>query len=436
MTTTQPRALVEPAVRRGEPLALPGALIVGGAHVSIGVARSLGRQGIPVWLLANHPLPKFSRYIQRRFDWPGADHAEGVASILDVATQNNLNGWVLIAAGDEDMRMIAQNHALLSQHFRVATPDWDTIQWAYDKRLTYQRAASLGIDFPLSFQPRDLDEVAKLDCRFPVILKPAFRKGADEFTQAKAWKAETREALLALYQRAAALVGNDAVIVQEWIPGTGTAQFSYAGLMERGEPIASLVARRRRQYPIEFGRSSTFVETIERPQVEELACRFLKSINYTGVVEVEFKYDERDGGYKLLDVNGRFWTWCGIGARAGVDFPYLAWRQAMGETVSPCRARPGVGWMHTSRDLMAAYREMRNGALGLRDYLTSIGKPTTFASFALDDPLPALVELPVAAWHHVAGTQRETTSTGSRKGLRGWIGDIAKFAGAPRRIAK
>ena len=66
--------------------------------------------------------------------------------------QHGLHGWVLIATGDQDMRMIAQNHALLSQYFRVATPDWDTIQWAYDKRLTYQRAAALGIDFPASFR--------------------------------------------------------------------------------------------------------------------------------------------------------------------------------------------------------------------------------------------------------------------------------------------
>ena len=136
--------------------------------------------------------------------------------------------------------------------------------------------------------------------------------------------------------------------MQEWIPGTGTSQFSYAGLMQRGEPVASLVARRTRQYPTDFGRSSTFVETIERAEVEEIACRFLKSIDYSGVVEVEFKHDRRDGRYKLLDVNGRFWTWCGIGARAGVDFPYLAWRQATGEHVTPSRARPGVGWMHAT----------------------------------------------------------------------------------------
>lgn len=427
MTDTRAGAIADAAV--------PGAVIVGGAHVSVAVARSLGRRGVPVWLLANHPLPKFSRYIRRRFDWPGADHPDGVSSIVDLAKQHNLAGWVLIAAGDQDMRMIAQNHALLSEHFRVATPDWGTIQWVYDKRFTYQRAAELGIDFPRSFQPHSRDEAAGIDCRFPVILKPAFRKGSDEFTQAKAWKAETREKLIALYQKAAALVGTDAIIVQEWIPGTGTSQFSFAGLMQHGEPIVSLVARRTRQYPTDFGRSSTFVETIERAEVEETACRFLKSIDYTGVVEVEFKHDHRDGHYKLLDVNGRFWTWCGIGARAGVDFPYLAWRQAIGEHVPFGRAQPGIGWMHTFRDIMAVYEEVTSGALSLRDYLASLRKPMSFASLSLDDPLPALVELPVAALHRVAGP-RDAAAARARKGLLGRFVDAGRSVIAPRRMAK
>jgi D-aspartate ligase len=396
------RAPVLPAPQRIDPRSAPGALIVGGAHVSTAIARSLGRHRIPVWLMANHPLPTYSRYVKRSFPWPGADHADGLTSIIDLAEQHGLHGWVLIAGGDQDMRMIAQNHALLSRHFRVATPDWDTIQWAYDKRLTYSRAASLGIDFPAGFNPRSLDEIKRLDCRFPVILKPAFRKSVDEFTRAKAWKAVDRDQLRALYQRAAALVGNDAIIVQEWIPGSGESQYSYAGLLEHGEPVASLVARRRRQHPIDFGRSSTYVETIEQNEVEALACRFLKSVNYTGVVEVEFKHDRRDGQYKLLDVNGRFWTWVGLGALAGVDFPYLAWRQALGETVSPGRARPGVAWMHASRDVIAAYEEISNGTLSLRDYLASFRTRLAFANFALDDPMPAIVELPVAAWKRLA----------------------------------
>jgi D-aspartate ligase len=394
----------------------PGALIVGGAHVSIGVARSLGRQGVPVWLLANHPLPTYSRYVTRSFDWSGAEHEDGLASILDVVTRHGLQGWVLFPTGDQDLRLIAQNRALLSSHLRVAAPDWETVQWLYDKRFTYQRAASLGLDFPHSYELHGLDEVHKLDCRFPVILKPAFR--VPGFAQAKALRADDRETLIALYQKASALIDSDAIIVQEWVPGTGKAQFSYAALWDRGKPVATLLARRRRQHPVDFGRSSTFVESIDHPQVEELACRFLSSFDYSGVVEVEFKYDAREVRYKLLDVNGRFWTWCGLGGLAGIDFPYLAYRQALGETIAPCRARPGVAWLHASRDIIAACQEISGGSLRLRDYLASFRQPLTFANFALDDPLPALAEFPAAVLNRIGRGMRGAPSKVFRKTIR------------------
>ena len=396
-------------------MTIPGALVVGGAHVSIAVARSLGRRGIPVWLMANHPLPTFSRYVTRSFDWPGAEHKDGLSSILDVVTRHSLQGWVLIATGDQDLRLIAQNHALLATQLRVASPDWETAQWLYDKRFTYQRAASLGMDFPRSYEINGPDAVRDLDCRFPVILKPAFR--VDAFTRAKAWRADDRAALLAHYQKASALIGSDVVIVQEWVPGTGTAQYSYAGLWDRGKPVATLLARRRRQYPIDFGRSSTFVESIDQPRVEELACRFLASFNYSGVAEVEFKYDARDDRYKLLDVNGRFWTWCGLGHRAGIDFPYLAYRQALGETIAPVRGWPGLAWMHASRDMVAAVQEIAGGSLRLRDYVAGFRQPMTFANFALDDPLPAIAEFPAAVLNRIGGL-RGIRAKGAAKTLR------------------
>lgn len=401
-----------------DPRSPPGALIVGGAHVSLAVARSLGRRGIPVWLMANHPLPRYSRYVERSFDWPGADHPCGSSSIIDVVTEHRLNGWVLIATGDQDMAMIARHHAALSMHLRVPTANWQTIRWAYDKHLTYERAAALGIDFPRSFHLQSLDELERLECRFPVVLKPATREGDDEFTLAKAWKADDRTALLDLYPRAAALVGADAVIVQEWIPGAGEAQFSYAGLWNNGAPVVSLVARRTRQHPIDFGRSSTFVETIDCPEIADIAGRFLKSIDYSGVAELEFKQDKRDGRYRLLDVNGRFWTWCGLASSAGVDFPYLLYRQALGLPLASCQSTPGVAWLHTTRDIIAAAQEMARGTMGVGDYLRGLTRVRSFASFAMDDPLPAFAEIPVAVVNRFAGRLRPSAHGKTAQNLR------------------
>ncbi|HEY6258401.1 MAG TPA: ATP-grasp domain-containing protein [Xanthobacteraceae bacterium] len=375
-----------------------GALIAGGAHGSLALARSLGRRGIPVaFLTDDHPIAKYSRYVPRSFAWAGAEDDGAIEFLKDLARVHQLEGWVLIAAGDSELRLLSQHHAELSVIFRTTVPPWETVRWTHDKRFTYDRAAALGIDFPRCYNPRDLQDLANLDCRFPVVLKPTVREQKNAFTRAKAWRVDDRASLLARYQEAAALVGERAIVLQELIPGGGSEQFSYAAVWHGGAPVASLVARRTRQYPIDFGYTSTFVETVEQDEVEAAACRFLKSLDYSGLVEVEFKRDHRDGRYKILDVNARAWTWNGLGSIAGVDFAHVLWRLATGETLAPVRGHANVAWMHGSRDLLAAVLEMGAGRLRPSAYLRSWCKPLVFAAFAKDDLVPGLVDLPLAA---------------------------------------
>ena len=76
-----------------------------------------------------------------------------------------------------------------------------------------------------------------------------------------------------------------------------------------------------------------------------LSERFLKAINYHGVVEIEYKRDPRSGEYKLLDVNARPWGFHAIGRAAGIDFPYLIYADQMGSRLKPTRAKAGIGWL-------------------------------------------------------------------------------------------
>ncbi len=376
----------------------PGALILGGAHGSLAVARSLGRRGVPVWFVTHdHPITKYSKYTTRSLTWTGPDKKGAAEWLVDLAARHRLARWVLYPGGDAEARLIAQRHQMLGQAYALTTPPWAVARFACDKRLTHMHADSVGVDSPWNYFPEDRNDIAALDCSFPVILKPTFNAGRNRFTVAKAWRADDRATLLTRYDQAVALVGRDAVMVQELIPGGGEAQFSYAAVWDRGKPVASLVAHRTRQYPVDFGFTSTFVETIEHREVEAQAFRFLADLRFSGMVEVEFKFDARDGRIKLLDVNPRSWTWIGLGAAAGVDFPWIQWRIATGETVPRLRGRAGCAWTHASRDIVPAIRSILGGTLTATGYARSLFGPVTFAAFAADDPWPAVADLPVVA---------------------------------------
>ncbi len=227
--------------------AAPGALILGGAHGSLAVARSLGRRGIPVFFLTHdHPIAKFSRYATHHHSWLGPNQNGGLQQLLAFG-RNGHSGWVLIPGGDAEVEFVARHHDALSQVFCATMPLWEVVKWACDKRLTYARAASLGIPCPRTVYPKDRRELAALDLTFPLILKPMVRDQVNEFTSAKAWRADSKQELLRRYDRAAALVPPETIALQELIPGGSESQFSYAAVCVAGTPVASLVARRTRQ---------------------------------------------------------------------------------------------------------------------------------------------------------------------------------------------
>ena len=257
-----------------------GALIIGGDHGSLGVARSLGRRGIPVWFLTDDKIiAKFSCYTAHALYWAGPEAPGAADFLIAIANQYGLKGWVLFPAGDREVKLVARNHAALSRMFRLITPPWETTEVAADKHLMSERAASLGIGNPKSYRPRNRAEAEALDCKFPLILKPSMKEGVNRLTQAKAWPVANRAELLEKYDIAVKLVGADHIVLQELIPGDGVTQFSYCGVWQNGAPVASMIARRTRQYPIEFG-TGTFVESVEQNDVEQAAAAFLKSIDY------------------------------------------------------------------------------------------------------------------------------------------------------------
>jgi predicted ATP-grasp superfamily ATP-dependent carboligase len=343
-------------------------------------------------------LGALSRYARRSVVLPESCPEEQVGFLRELAARHGLEGWGLMPTADETVALVSQHRDELEDVFLLAVDSWSIVRQAYDKRLLHALADRCDVEVPRTCYPRDRGEVERLDWEFPVILKPAIKEGANRLTVAKAWRVDSREELLDGYAEACELVAPELVMVQELVPGGGACQLAYGALCDEGRIVASVTARRTRQYPMDFGRASTFVETIELPEVAELAERLLAELRFTGLVEVEFKRDPRDNRCKLLDMNPRPWGWHTLSARAGVDFPYLEWRLMHDLPVAEMRGRPGVSWMRLSTDLPTAAREIVRQRLTVGEYLRSFRGRRERAIFAYDDPLPGLCEMPLLAF--------------------------------------
>jgi predicted ATP-grasp superfamily ATP-dependent carboligase len=376
-----------------------GVVVLGGAHGALALARSLRHTGLPVWHVTDgHRLAGSSRWFHRTLLWPGAGAPAAVEFLLQAARLHEWTDYLLLAAADAEVRLVSQACERLASAFLLATIPWTQLSWACEKSKAYRRAGELGIGIPRTYHPTGLEDVRTQDIRFPVVLKPSIQLERNPFTRAKAWRADDLSALVLLYRRAVELVGSANVVLQELVPGDGQTQFSYAGLWDRGMPVSEFTALRHRQFPTEFG-TGTYVQVVEQPEVAALARRFLASIAYHGLVEMEFKRDPRDGGFKLIDVNPRLWTWFGLAEAAGVDFGPKLLAVARGATgIAAGTPRIGAAWAYLPRDAASAWQLVSSGSLSAGQYLRTLACVRSWGVFDVSDPVPALCDLPMAAW--------------------------------------
>jgi D-aspartate ligase len=389
----QSDAIQSPTSREEGPV---GAVVLGGDYQGLGIVRSLGRRGIPVCVIDDEfSISRFSKYCSKFVRVPSLrDERAIVDTLLGVSNRLGQCGWVLYPTREELVAAVSRHRDQLNQSYRVPTPAWSSVEWAWDKRCTYQLARDLGIPTPLTHCPQTVGELAELDAVSPPFaIKPAIKEHFLYKTKAKAWRANSHAELRSLFLDALELVGPGEVIVQELIPGGGTQQFGYGAFFRDGEAIGKMVARRRRQHPMQFGKASTYVETVDIPVLEDYSERFLRAINYYGLVEIEYKLDPRDQQYKLLDVNARTWGYHSIAPRAGVDFSYMLYADQVDLPVAPCRARPGIRWVRLATDVPAALTAIFGGDTTVRDYLQSLSSCNVEAVFSREDMLPGLMEM-------------------------------------------
>lgn len=298
---------------------------------SLAAVRGLGRSGAMVTVGESTYLAPalFSRYCHKRVRTPSPlIDPSGYVDFLDDYLCTRPHD-VLIPMEEETLLLIAQNRTRFETKVRLPFADYDTLITVRDKLNVINRAASLGIPIPKTFEVPSLEEGMQLsqDLPYPVVVKPRVGAGSGGIT----YVSEPSGLLPALK---GLFASGRKPFIQEKLPSNGKG-IGASFLMDEDHSVrASFIHRRLREYPVEGG-PSTLRESYAHSQASEDGLRLLQSFGFVGVAMVEFKMDPRDGLAKLLEVNPRFWGSLALSIDSGVNFPFLLTLMALGHNFAP-----------------------------------------------------------------------------------------------------
>ena len=372
-----------------------GAVVTGGDFQGLGVLRTLAKKDIPILLLdSQYCIGKYSRFEKKFLKSPHPSETESYLNFLiDLVKKENIHGWVIFPNSDEAVFVLSKYKSLLEKFYRIPTPSWNVIKNVYIKERTYRISEKHNIPIPKTYYPKNLEELVELDLHFPVVIKPSIRDRFYNKVKTKAFRINDKKELVKTYKRVCSVIDPSEVLVQEYIPGGPNNLYSFCPFFKNGRVLVSIMARRSRQHPMDFGHASTFAELVYIEQIQKIAEKFLSLIDYYGIAEVEFMQDPRTGEYKLIEVNPRVWGWHTLAIAAGVDFPYILYQDMIGDKMEFRLPMNHMKWVRLVTDIPTTFLEIIKGKMRIRDYLSSMKGRKEFAVFASYDPLPFFAEI-------------------------------------------
>lgn len=364
-------------------------------HGGVGVMRSLGRLGVPVFALSErrHTPAMWSRYLAGCYDWSATGHEDPdtlVAGLLAVGRQ--LGRRAVAVAGDDEAAVLLAEHAdRLREHFLLPDVPPGLPRQLASKRGLYEQCQAHGIPTQAVVFPDSVDELVERarEMTYPVVVKKVETWSRLRTPHLATTTVVATERQLIERFGAPEHVGD--LMLQRYIPHEHAEDWFVHFFADSGSAcLVSVAGRKLRSWPPGAGWTAS-ARTEDNPALLEMTAQLCKETGYRGIGDLDLRYDRRDGQYKLLDFNPR------VGAQfrsaqneAGVDVVRALHLDLTGRTV-PQAPQRAVRFVVENLDYPARavyrLREMRGRAAGPK--VQESGRlPTIWGWWALDDPWP------------------------------------------------
>ena len=342
-------------------------------------------------LLENSDTAKFSRYAETVIDVSDADYLQHDAGLLDVLRNLEGEGAAILTTSDVGVSFLSRNREELSARYRFALPAADLIETLNDKSREVPFIRSLGCAVPetVTKLPDNCHELARV-LRFPIIFKPHSVAEKDLFPKKNEVVSDMADLERFYSDWSHAL---HALLAQEVIPGPVSYSWVCSCTYDRSNELLDCLTRQKfRTIPPEFG-TSTFSECRSNEAIVQLARDLGERLRYVGHAGIEFRWDDRDGEYKYIELNPRIPGEVGFDMACGLPTVWNSYLVALGREVqcSGNAQREGLAFHDMHRDILTlrAVRVSIPKILGIQ--LSMLFRRTSGLYFAVDDIKPGIM---------------------------------------------
>jgi len=389
---------------------VPVVVVYRGGNGALAIARTLGRLGVPVYLVSKKgasPIQE-SRFWTERFWWDFSAPADTSLQFLVDVSRRIGERPILLTLADWVAIFIEENASALREHYVFPHTPRPVVRMLADKWQMFLLAKKYRIPTPETAYPQTQHDVEEFLERtaFPVVVK-----SADPFLPHAPPNEIVHDSsdLLEKYDRYAA-IGAPNLILQEYIPGDAESVWMCNAYFGRGSECRAIFTGKKLRQVSSTGIASLGI-CLPNETVAEQTRHLMEAVEYEGALDIGYRYDARDGLYKLLDVNPRVGgVFRLFRATNGMDVVRVCYLDLTGQTVPACSPSVGRKWI-LEDDFFSALSAARKGKLTFKQWVKSLRGIRETHWFAVDDPVPGLIWLWTQLWSRLSSRIRRMALT-------------------------
>ena len=233
------------------------------------------------------------------------------ANVAAVAAEHADKTVLVIGCGDSYVKLAAENKDAFPANCIAPYVSGELIGTLINKEKFYALCDEHGIDHPGTFvYRRELGHDYELSFQPPYICKPSdgVAYWAHPFPgNEKVFLCQDRAELDAVLDRVYASGYPGTMIIQDFIPGDDSYMHVLTCYSDRDAKVKLMCLGHvllEEHTPHGIGNHAVILTEVDEPLCEKIRA-FLEAIGFVGFSNFDIKYDQRDGKYKVFEINCR-----------------------------------------------------------------------------------------------------------------------------------
>jgi len=233
-------------------------------------------------------------------------------TLTDFAAAHGDKKRILYGCTDDYVNMIMKHREVLAPLYAIPYPDYELANEITKKDRFYSFCEEYGLPYPKTLvctkESATLPEEMPFD--FPVIVKPSSSIQYWKFPfdgMKKVYRAQSREEAQTIIDRIYESGYSESIVVQDTIPGDDSYMYVLTAYCGRDKTVRNMCLGHvllEEHTPKGLGNHAAIL-TESNDELYQRFKTFLEEIGYHGLANFDIKYDERDGSFRVFEINTR-----------------------------------------------------------------------------------------------------------------------------------